>query len=78
MITLVQAKSQDCIVVYFDNRSPITVTSDNGTAKLLVDKLLSPRGDMTLSEYQRIMEMEDEITEIVSIEAVEFFDRAAA
>lgn len=67
MILLVQTVSQDRVVVYFDNRAPFEVNTDDGTAELVADRLLSPRGDMTRSEYLRITAMEDEVTQIVSL-----------
>jgi len=50
-------------VLIYDNRTPITVYADNGFAINIVETLLSPRKNMTYSEYIRLEENIDEVTQ---------------
>jgi hypothetical protein len=67
MIKNVLYLNRDHIIVQFDNRDDIVVSSDDGTAIHLVERLLSPRPDTTLSEWIRVMQGEDEITEVIEL-----------
>jgi hypothetical protein len=68
MITKVMSVNENMVVVSFDNRADMVVTSDNGSAWDIADRLLSPRHDMTRTQYFAILEAEDEVTEIVAVE----------
>ena len=68
MITKVVQLSENKVVVSFDNRADVVVTSDNGSAWELADRLLSPRHDMTRTQYFAILEAEDEVTEVIAVE----------
>lgn len=70
MIKKVKYFSKNKVVVIFTDRSPLVVTSDNDSAAEIVDRLLSPRWDMGYSQYLTVVEMEDEITQEIIIEAV--------
>lgn len=58
------------ITVVFDNKPPLTVYSDNGSALHLIEYLLSPRNDMTYSEYLYVQSMADENTDRIDLAAV--------
>lgn len=68
MITRINKVNDNLVVVSFDNRGDLLVTSDNGSAWDIADKLLSPRYDMTYTAYSAMLEMEDEVTEIIAVE----------
>lgn len=53
-------------LVIFDNRTPVSITSTHGHALHLLEKLLSPRHDMTYSEYLGLMKSIDEITQDIA------------
>lgn len=65
MITSVNIVNENLVVVKYDNREPMSITSDNGSAVHLMEGLLSPRWDMNYSQFLEVMEMEDDITEVV-------------
>ena len=66
MITKVTIVSANEVVVEYDNRSPLTISSDNGCAEHLMEGLLSPRWDMSYSEYTELMSHQDELTQEVA------------
>lgn len=65
MITAVKIVSPNEVVVEYDNRPPLTIVSDNQCAEHLVEHLLSPRWDMSYSEYKEMMSyLEEDTVEI--------------
>jgi len=70
MITEINKINDNKVVVSFDNREDLIIVSDDGKAWSIFEELLSPRWDMTYTEFQNVLAMEDEITEIIPVEYV--------
>jgi hypothetical protein len=68
MIDKIIKVSNNEVTVIFDNKPPITVRSDNGCAMHLIEYLLSPRNDMTYSQYLYAESIADRDTDIVYLE----------
>ena len=58
------------LLVIYDNRSPLSITADNGIVLSLLEYILSPRWDMTYSSYLHAMYMSNEDTSIINLEDV--------
>lgn len=61
MITNIK-RSENEVIIEFDNRPEFRIVTDNGAAWHLAEQLLSPHAKLTYSEYLSVSEMEDEDT----------------
>lgn len=62
MLTAVTVISANEVLIEFDNRGPFYISTDNGYAQHLMEHLLSPKFNMTYSEWLEIVATADEIT----------------
>lgn len=62
MILKLEHVNENLVIVHYDNRPQLSIVSDNGSAASIADTLLSPRWDMTYSEWLRVVEGEHEVT----------------
>jgi hypothetical protein len=67
MVDRIVKISDNKFVVIYDNRLPLNVESSHGEALHIIERLLSPRHDMTYSDYLLAYDQEDEITEIIEV-----------
>jgi hypothetical protein len=51
MVDKIMKVNNDSYMIIFDHKSPVLVSSEDGLALTLVESLLSPRADMSYSEY---------------------------
>lgn len=65
MITKISRAENEVIVTY-DNRPELHIVSDNGAAWHLAEALLSPRWDMSYSQWLELQDMQDEETQKVA------------
>jgi len=62
MITKINVVNSNLVIVSYDNRSDFIIETDDGMAWHHTEYLLSPRWDMTYSEYLSILDMADNDT----------------
>lgn len=62
MVDKVVRVSKTEYVIIFDNRSPVSIVHDSGFGLYLIEALLSPRGDMSYSQYLSLLDGEKEDT----------------
>ncbi len=66
MITQVLKVHENKVVIKFDDRADFVIETDNGYAWHLAEHLLSPKINMTYSEYMHVVETCEEVTEEVA------------
>lgn len=59
-------KSDNEVVIEYDNRTPITIVTDNGSAWHLAETILSPHPKLTYSEWLGIQDMADDDTDVAA------------
>lgn len=59
-------RSENEVIISFDNRPDFIITTDNGSAWHLAEQILSPHPRLSYTEYLEVIQNEDEITEKVA------------
>jgi hypothetical protein len=70
MIDKIMKVNDSKLLVIYDNRSPLSITADNGFVLNLLESILSPRWDMTYSSYLNAVCMSNEDTSVINLEDV--------
>lgn len=66
MITSIDKVNENLVIISFDNRSDVSVVTDNGSAWHLVEALLSPHPRLTYTEYLSVCASENEDTQKIA------------
>jgi hypothetical protein len=67
---IVISKDRTRATIYFTNRGPVNLYSDQGTVLVLVDIIITPIGFRSYSEYSQRVKSSQDDTQIVNIKDI--------